>query len=163
MVQWLQVVKHHKYVTLVWCHALWSSQKCLEVMIITTAMSCTKAVCAHCIHAHQDVEKTMTKMKISVPYTFKKICLDTQIFVNEEKFTNKSWQLFNQDDHCTQFEKLRKSTRPPKKIIDLFDSSEKSFKYLHAILHAKLTRSFQGVKKVYLRIHFLLWILLSVL
>ena len=34
-----------------------------------------------------------------------------------------------------------------KKIIDLFDSSEKSFKYLHAILHAKLTRSFQGVKK----------------
>ena len=37
------------------------------------------------IHAHQDVEKTMTKMKTSVPYTFKKICLDTKIFVNEEK------------------------------------------------------------------------------
>ena len=44
---------------------------------------------------------------------------------------------------------LKKYARQaPKKIIDLFDSREKSFKYLHAILHAKLTRSFQGVKKV---------------
>ena len=40
--QWLQVVIHHRYVTLVWCH-----------MIISTAMSCTKAVCAHCI-CHQN-------------------------------------------------------------------------------------------------------------
>ena len=48
--QWLQVVKHHRYVTLFWCHVLWSIQKCLEVMIISTAMPCTKAVCAHCIY-----------------------------------------------------------------------------------------------------------------
>ena len=27
----------------------WSSQKCLEFMIISTAMSCTILVCAHCI------------------------------------------------------------------------------------------------------------------
>ena len=47
--QWLQVVKHHRYVTLFWCHVLQSSQKCLEVIIISTAMSCTKAVCGHCI------------------------------------------------------------------------------------------------------------------
>ena len=47
--QWLQVVIHHRYVTLVWCHMHWSSQKCLEVMIISTSMSCTKAVWAHCI------------------------------------------------------------------------------------------------------------------
>ena len=32
--QWLQVVILHGYVTLVWCHMLWSSQKCLEVLII---------------------------------------------------------------------------------------------------------------------------------
>ena len=30
--QWLQVVIHHRYVTLVWCYIHWSSQKCLEVM-----------------------------------------------------------------------------------------------------------------------------------
>ena len=47
--QWLQLLKHHRYVTLVWCHVFWSKQKCLQVMIISTAMSCTKAVCAHCI------------------------------------------------------------------------------------------------------------------
>ena len=29
---------HHGYVTLVWCHMHWSSQKFLEVMIITTAI-----------------------------------------------------------------------------------------------------------------------------
>ena len=34
--QWLEVVIHHRYVTLVWCHMDWSSQKCLEVMIIST-------------------------------------------------------------------------------------------------------------------------------
>ena len=28
----------------------WSSQKCLEVMIISTGMSCIKAVCGHCIY-----------------------------------------------------------------------------------------------------------------
>ena len=28
----------------------WSSQKCLEFMIISTAMSCTILVCAHCIY-----------------------------------------------------------------------------------------------------------------
>ena len=40
---------HHRYVTLVWSHMNCSSQKWLEVMIISTAMLCTKAVCAHCI------------------------------------------------------------------------------------------------------------------
>ena len=49
--QWQQVVLHNGYVTLVWRYMHWSSQKCLEVMIISTAMSCTKAVCAHCIRA----------------------------------------------------------------------------------------------------------------
>ena len=34
--QWLQVVVHHRYVTLVRCHMHWSSQKCLEVLIIST-------------------------------------------------------------------------------------------------------------------------------
>ena len=43
---------HDRYVTLVWCHKNLSSQKCLEVMIISTAMSCTKAVCAHCINKY---------------------------------------------------------------------------------------------------------------
>ena len=32
--QWLQVVVHHGYVTLAWCHMHWSSQKYLEVLII---------------------------------------------------------------------------------------------------------------------------------
>ena len=36
-----QVVIHHRYVTIVWCHMHWSSQRCLEVIIISTAMSCT--------------------------------------------------------------------------------------------------------------------------
>ena len=47
--QWLQVVVHHRYVTLIRCHMHWCSQKCLEVLIISTAMSCTKAVCGHCM------------------------------------------------------------------------------------------------------------------
>ena len=34
--QWLQVVVHHRYVTLVWCHMHWNSQKCLKVMILIT-------------------------------------------------------------------------------------------------------------------------------
>ena len=34
--QWLQVVIHHRYVTLVWCHIHWSSQKGLKVIIIST-------------------------------------------------------------------------------------------------------------------------------
>ena len=34
--QWLQLAIHHGYVTLVWCHMHWSSQKCLELMIIST-------------------------------------------------------------------------------------------------------------------------------
>ena len=34
--QWLQVVVHHRYVTLIRCHMHWCSQKCLEVMIIST-------------------------------------------------------------------------------------------------------------------------------
>lgn len=56
---------------------------------------------------------------------------------------------FNQDDHCTQFEKLlRKTNTIEKKKILTFLTAVASFKYLHAILHAKLTRSFQGVKKV---------------
>ena len=33
--QWLQLAIHHRYVILIWCHVLWSSQKCLEVMIIS--------------------------------------------------------------------------------------------------------------------------------
>ena len=36
---------------------------------------------------------------------------------------------------------------PSKKKILTFLTAVASFKYLHAILHAKLTRSFQGVKK----------------
>ena len=47
--QWLQVVVHHRYVTLIRCHMHWCSQKCLEVLIISTAISCTKAVCGHCM------------------------------------------------------------------------------------------------------------------
>ena len=37
---------------------------------------------------------------------------------------------------------------PSKKKLLTFLTAVASFKYLHAILHAKLTRSFQGVKKV---------------
>ena len=47
--QWLQLAIHHGYVTLGWCHKHWNSQKCLKVMIISTAMSCTKAMSTHCI------------------------------------------------------------------------------------------------------------------
>ena len=57
---------------------------------------------------------------------------------------------FNQDDHCTQFEKLLRKTNTIEKKILTFLTAVASFKYLHAILHAKLTRSFQGVKKKYL-------------
>ena len=70
--QWLQVVKHHRYVTLVWCHVLWSSQKCLEVMIISTAMSCTKAVCAHCI-GHNTIYCNPEWMLIIIIFTTVKI------------------------------------------------------------------------------------------
>ena len=34
--QWLQLAICHGDVTLVWCHMHWSSQKCIEVMIIIT-------------------------------------------------------------------------------------------------------------------------------
>ena len=55
---------------------------------------------------------------------------------------------------------------PSKKKLLTFLTAVASFKYLHAILHAKLTRSFQGVKKKYLLLllkYFLLWILPDVL
>ena len=42
--QWLQRVIHHRYVTLVWCHMHWSSQKCLEVLIISTNVLHTLSV-----------------------------------------------------------------------------------------------------------------------
>ena len=53
---------------------------------------------------------------------------------------------------------------PSKKKILTFLTAVASFKYLHAILHAKLTRSFQGVKKSICYWNtFLLWILPDVL
>ena len=70
------------------------------------------------IHAHQDVERTMTKMKISVPYTFKKVCLDIPIFENEDNelkigyininslFTGKSDLFINNDRNLLKLDIL---------------------------------------------------------
>ena len=144
-------------------------------MIITTAMSCTKAVCAHCIHAHQDVEKTMTKMKISVPYTFKKICLDTQIFVNEEEelkigyininslLTSKSDLFINNDRNllklyflCIADTRLTQNDMKMEidgqlsngKVLCRFDVIETSGKIHMGLLQLQSKASFNDVKRI---------------
>ena len=62
--QWLQVAIYHRFGTLVWCHMHLNSQKCLELMIKSTAVSCTILVGAKCIHIIFYIAPTSPPFKI---------------------------------------------------------------------------------------------------